>query len=43
VGTSREIVTQHMSCLRKQGLLDYSRAYLEFDPAKLRESLVTIR
>lgn len=43
VGTSREIVTQHMSYLRKQGLLDYSRAGLEFDPVKLRESLETIR
>ena len=43
VGTSREIVTQHMSCLRKQGLLEYSRSGLEFNPDKLREGLDTIR
>ena len=43
VGTSREIVTQHMSVLRRQGLLDYSRAGLEFDPDKLRRELDQIR
>ncbi len=43
VGTSREIVTQHMSGLRKQGLLDYSRSGLEFDPEKLRSGLSQFR
>jgi len=43
VGTSREIVTQHMSVLRRQGLLDYSRAGLEFDPDKLRRELDQLR
>jgi CRP-like cAMP-binding protein len=39
VGTSREIVTQHMSQLRRKGLLDYSRAGIEFDPVDLRKTL----
>lgn len=43
VGTSREIVTQHMSQLRKAGLLDYSRAGLEFEPRKLRRELESSR
>ena len=43
VGTSREIVTQHMSGLRRQGLLTYSRSGLEFDPEKLRDGLDQIR
>jgi hypothetical protein len=32
-----------MSVLRRQGLLDYSRAGLEFDPDKLRRELDQIR
>ena len=43
VGTSREIVTQHMSQLRKSGLVDYSRAGLEFEPRKLRRELDSAR
>lgn len=43
VGTSREIVTQHMSQLRKRGLLDYSRSGLEFDPRKLEMELQRLR
>jgi len=43
VGTSREIVTQHMSQLRKAGLVDYSRAGLEFEPRKLRRELESMR
>jgi len=39
VGTSREIITQHMSQMRRKGLLRYSRSGIEFDPAKLRDSL----
>lgn len=39
VGTSREIVTQHMSQLRRKGVLDYSRAGIEFDPAELKKAL----
>ncbi|MEZ5362419.1 MAG: Crp/Fnr family transcriptional regulator [Bryobacterales bacterium] len=39
VGTSREIITQHMSKLRRRGLLSYSRAGLEIDPLKLRAEL----
>lgn len=39
VGTSREIVTQHMSQMRRRGVLDYSRAGLTFDPANLRREL----
>jgi CRP/FNR family transcriptional regulator len=39
VGTSREIVTQHMSQLRKKGLLDYSRAGIEFDSVELGKAL----
>ena len=39
VGTSREIVTQHMSQMRRKGVLDYSRAGLEFDPSVLRQEL----
>lgn len=39
VGTSREIVTQHMSQMRRKGVLDYSRAGLEFDPSELRREL----
>lgn len=43
VGTSREIVTQHMSQLRRRGLLDYSRSGLEFEPRALRAELDRIR
>ena len=43
VGTSREIVTQHMSQLRRRGLLDYSRSGLEFEPRGLRAELDRIR
>ena len=39
VGTSREIITQHMSKLRRRGLVAYSRAGLEIDPVKLRAEL----
>jgi CRP/FNR family transcriptional regulator len=39
VGTSREIVTQHMSQLRRKGVLDYSRAGIEFEPSELRKAL----
>jgi CRP-like cAMP-binding protein len=39
VGTSREIVTQHMSQLRRKGVLDYSRAGIEFDPGELKKAL----
>ena len=39
VGTSREIVTQHMSQLRRRGLLEYSRSGLEFSPAGLNGEL----
>ena len=40
VGTSREIITQHMSRLRRDGLLAYSRAGMDFDPAALRRALL---
>ncbi len=43
VGTSREIVTQHMSQLKRKGLLDYSRSGLEFDPPSLRRELEIAR
>ena len=43
VGTSREIVTQHMSEMRRRGVLDYSRSGLEFDPADLRREMETAR
>lgn len=39
VGTSREIITQHMSQLRRQGLVKYSRAGMEFNPAELSKNL----
>ena len=39
VGTSREIVTQHMSRLRRRGLVAYSRAGLDINPSKLRAEL----
>jgi CRP-like cAMP-binding protein len=39
VGTSREIVTQHMSQLRRKGVLDYSRAGIEFEPVELKKAL----
>jgi hypothetical protein len=39
VGTSREIITQHMSQMRRNGLLRYSRSGMEFDPAQLRRAL----
>ena len=40
VGTSREIITQHMSQLRRKGLLTYSRAGMDFDPGELRRALL---
>lgn len=43
VGTSREIVTQHMSRLRGKGLVEYSRAGLDFDPKRLRQELARLR
>jgi CRP-like cAMP-binding protein len=39
VGTSREIITQHMSQMRRKGLLRYSRSGMEFDPAGLQRAL----
>ena len=39
VGTSREIITQHMSQLRRQGLVDYSRTGIEFKPSELKRAL----
>jgi CRP-like cAMP-binding protein len=39
VGTSREIITQHMSQMRRDGLLRYSRSGMEFDPEQLRRTL----
>jgi CRP/FNR family transcriptional regulator len=43
VGTSREVVTHHMSVLRKKALVSYSRAYLEFEPEKLRAELENLK
>lgn len=43
VGTSREIVTQHMSQMRRKGVLDYSRAGLQFDPSDLHRELESAR
>ena len=40
VGTSREIVTQHMSQLRRRGVIEYSRAGLDFNPQTLRRELM---
>jgi CRP-like cAMP-binding protein len=40
VGTSREIITQHMSQLRRKGLLTYDRSGMEFDPHHLRQVLL---
>jgi len=39
VGTSREIITQHMSQLRRKGLLRYSRTGIEFKPESLKKLL----
>jgi CRP-like cAMP-binding protein len=39
VGTSREIITQHMSQMRRDGLLVYSRSGMDFDPDQLRRTL----
>jgi CRP-like cAMP-binding protein len=39
VGTSREIITQHMSQMRRKGLLRYSRSGMEFDPVQLQRAL----
>ena len=39
VGTSREIITQHMSQLRRKGVLEYSRAGIDFNPDELRAAL----
>ena len=40
VGTSREIITQHMSQLRRKGVLTYDRSGMEFDPDHLRRMLL---
>ena len=40
VGTSREIVTQHMSQLRKKNLVNYDRSGLDFDPIELKKQIV---
>lgn len=39
VGTSREIITQYLNRLRRQGLLSYSRRGLELDVAGLEQFL----
>ena len=39
VGTSREIITQHMSQLRRDGMLAYSRSGIDFNPAELKKTL----
>jgi CRP-like cAMP-binding protein len=39
VGTSREIITQHMSQMRRNGLLRCSRSGMEFDPGQLQRAL----
>ena len=39
VGTSREIITQHMSQLRRKGVLEYSRSGIDFNPDELRKVL----
>ncbi len=40
VGTSREIVTQYMSQLRRKYLVQYDRSGLEFDPFELKKQLI---
>lgn len=40
VGTSREIITQHLNQFRRQSLLRYSRQGLDVDPAALERYLV---
>jgi CRP-like cAMP-binding protein len=39
VGTSREIVTSHMSDLRRAGMLQYSRRYIDVNAAIIRDAL----
>jgi CRP/FNR family transcriptional regulator len=39
VGTSREIVTSHMSELRRAGMLQYSRKFIEVNVGAMRETL----
>jgi len=39
VGTSREIVTSHMSEVRRMGLLEYNRKYIQVDVRGMREAL----
>lgn len=39
VGTSREIVSSQMNLLRRQGMIRYSRKYIDVYAAALRESL----
>jgi CRP/FNR family transcriptional regulator len=39
VGTSREIVTSHMSDLRRAGMLQYSRKFIEVNVVAMRETL----
>lgn len=43
VGTSRELVTQHMSALRRKNLVRYSRLGLDFDPVALQKQLAAQR
>jgi CRP-like cAMP-binding protein len=39
VGTSREIVTSHMSDLRRAGMLQYSRRFIDVNTAMMRGAL----
>jgi len=39
VGTSREIVTSHMSEFRRAGMLDYSRKYIDVNATLMRQAL----
>jgi len=39
VGTSREIVTSHMSELRRSGMLQYSRKFIEVNVSVMRDTL----
>jgi CRP/FNR family transcriptional regulator len=39
VGTSREIVTAHLTAFRRQGLLKYSRKFIDIDAPQVRKKL----
>lgn len=39
VGTTREVVTSHMTDLRRAGLLDYSRKYIDIQVAAMRDAV----